>query len=165
MIGCELNLPSRPVATSVGDIVSLRAMELQAPSRLLDAVAAFTVHRDMDALDRSLVMSLAELTAAQSVTLIKHMHALDGRVEHVIQYVLDGRGKYRPSVLDPTLDQLALIPLRLSMEHRESCTSCDENGLHRLIVPIVCEGRAIGALQLDGTQFRVGQRVLVRFPR
>ncbi|HTH67972.1 MAG TPA: GGDEF domain-containing protein, partial [Rhodanobacter sp.] len=42
-----------------------------AHSRLLDSVAAFTHHRDIDALDHSLVLSLAELASARSVSLGK----------------------------------------------------------------------------------------------
>ncbi|HEY8328378.1 MAG TPA: GGDEF domain-containing protein [Rhodanobacter sp.] len=116
-------------------------------SRLLDSVASFTHHRDIAALDHSLALSLAELTSARSVTLAKR--ALDGAyVESVVRCMPDAQGVYQLQVDDPDRIDPALRLLHRCM-HRLEVQTEKVQGLHRLVVPILCDGRAIGALQLD----------------
>lgn len=116
-------------------------------SRLLDSVASFTHHRDIAALDHSLALSLAELTLARSVVLAKR--ATDGAyVESIVRCVPDAQGAYQLQVADPDLVDPALLLLHRCMHRLEVQTERVE-GLHRLVVPILCDGRAIGALQLD----------------
>ncbi|WP_027484124.1 GGDEF domain-containing protein [Rhodanobacter sp. OR87] len=116
-------------------------------SRLLDSVASFTHHRDIAALDHSLVLSLAELTAARRVVLAKR--ALDGAyVEAIMCCTPDAQGVYRLQADDPDAIDPALKLLHRCM-HRLDVQTETVQGLHRLVVPILCDGRAIGALQLD----------------
>ena len=69
-------------------VASLAPADLLAHSRLLDSVAAFTHHRDTDALDRSLVLSLAELASARSVSLAKRgIEALQREAEKLDEQV------------------------------------------------------------------------------
>ncbi|KRE85829.1 diguanylate cyclase [Rhodanobacter sp. Soil772] len=118
-----------------------------AHSRLLDSVAAFTHHRDIAALDHSLALSLAELTSARSVTLAKW--AIDGAyVESVVRCVPDAQGAYQLHAADPDRADPALNLLHRCM-HRLEVQTERVHDLHRLVVPILCDGRAIGALQLD----------------
>jgi len=116
-------------------------------SRLLDSVASFTHHRDIAALDHSLVLSLAELTSAHQVVLAKR--AIDGAyVEGIVRCVPDTQGAYRLQADDPNGVDPALMLLHRCM-HRLEVQTERVQGLHRLVVPILCDGRAIGALQLD----------------
>jgi diguanylate cyclase (GGDEF)-like protein len=116
-------------------------------SRLLDSVASFTHHRDIAALDHSLVLSLAELTSAHSVVLAKR--ALDGAyVESIVRCVPDAQGAYQLQTDDPDRVDPALKLLHRCMHRLEMQTERVQS-VHRLVVPILRDGRAIGALQLD----------------
>ncbi|MBQ4856014.1 GGDEF domain-containing protein [Rhodanobacter sp. B2A1Ga4] len=116
-------------------------------SRLLDSVASFTHHRDVAALDHSLVLSLAELTSAHRVVLAKR--AVDGTyVENVVRCVPDAQGAYQLQTDDPDRVDPALKLLHRCMHRLEVQTERVQD-MHRLVVPILCDGRAIGALQLD----------------
>jgi diguanylate cyclase (GGDEF)-like protein len=116
-------------------------------SRLLDSVASFTHHRDVAALDHSLVLSLAELTSAHRVVLAKR--AIDGAyVESVVRCVPDAQGAYQLQADDPDRVDPALKLLHRCM-HRLEVQTERVQSVHRLVVPILCDGRAIGALQLD----------------
>jgi diguanylate cyclase (GGDEF)-like protein len=116
-------------------------------SRLLDSVAAFTHHRDIAALDHSLALSLAELTSAHSVVLAKR--AIDGAyVESIVRCVPDAQGAYQLRADDPDRADPALKLLHCCM-HRLEVQMEWAQGIHRLVVPILRDGRAIGALQVD----------------
>ncbi|WP_460875878.1 GGDEF domain-containing protein [Rhodanobacter koreensis] len=125
-------------------------VDLLAHSRLLDSVAAFTHHRDTDALDRSLVLSLAELASARSVSLAKCGIDRHPRVDSIVECTPDTQGNYRLQVLGADESDPATALLSRCMEHQEAHAEM-RDGVQRLIVPILCEGRAIGALQLDST--------------
>ncbi|HEY8585212.1 MAG TPA: GGDEF domain-containing protein [Rhodanobacter sp.] len=115
-------------------------------SRLLDTLAAFTRHRDAAALDHSLVLSLAELTSAHSAVLARR--ALDGPyVESIVHCVLGPSG-YQVHLADADKVELGMKLLHRCL-HRLEVQSAVVDGLHRLVVPIMREGKAIGALQLD----------------
>jgi len=129
-------------------VTSLAPGNLLAHSRLLDSVAAFTHHRDTDALDRSLVLSLAELASARSVSLAKGDIDRCPRVESIVQCTPDVQGNYRLQVFDVDAADPAMAGLSRCMESQEVHAEM-LGGVQRLIVPILCEGRAIGALQLD----------------
>lgn len=134
--------------------------DLLARSRLLDSVAAFTHHRDTDALDRSLVLSLAELVSARSVLLAKSGIDRHSRVDSIVQGTPDAQGNYRLQVLDADVSDPAMALLSRCMERQEVHVEM-LGGLQRLIVPILCEGHTIGALQLDSTVSLSASRPLV----
>jgi diguanylate cyclase (GGDEF)-like protein len=120
---------------------------LFAHSRLLDSVAAFTHHRDIDALDHSLALSLAELSSAHSVSLVKR--AIGGtHLDSIVQCVLDEQGLYQLRVIEPNAVGPALERLNRCMEQLEVHAEM-VHGMHRLTVPMLRDGRAIGALELD----------------
>lgn len=130
-----------------------------AHARLLDSLAAFTHHRDVAALDHSLVLSLAELTSAHSVILAKH--AVDGPyVECVVRCVPDSGGGYRvqASEADEVDPSLKLLHRCL---HRLEAQTGMVHGMQRLVVPILRNGKAIGALQLDSHMAPRASRPLV----
>jgi hypothetical protein len=126
-------------ATAAGDGAAAMSTPAVAESfvhsRLLDSVASFTHHRDIAALDHSLVLSLAELTSAHSVVLAKR--ALDGAyVESIVRCVPDAQGAYQlqaddPDRVDPALKLLHRCMHRLEMQTERvractgwSCRSC-----------------------------------------
>jgi len=125
------------------------AAGMLAHSRLLDSVAAFTHHRDVDALDHSLALSLAELASARSVSLAKR--AVDGsaELESVVNCAPGDDGHYALQVINPVQRDPALASMRRCIGQPQVIAEILGPGMHRLVVPILCDGRAIGALQLD----------------
>jgi diguanylate cyclase (GGDEF)-like protein len=118
-------------------------------TRLLDSVAEFTVHRDIDALDHSLVLSLAELVQARSVALFKRTDETDNALEMIALCVPDEDNKLTvESIGMPVVESYAadLDAVIVDLEPR-SLDGCD--GLHTLIVPVQREQRAIGALVIQ----------------
>jgi diguanylate cyclase (GGDEF)-like protein len=126
---------------------TLRSPMPPAQARLLDSVAAFTHHRDIDALDHGLALSLAELAPARAVVLCKR--AVDGRqLESVVRCAADAQGVFSLSACAPDTDDPALAPVWRCMDQQQSHAEANADG-HRLYVPILHEGRALGALQLE----------------
>ncbi|WP_241668940.1 GGDEF domain-containing protein [Rhodanobacter glycinis] len=152
---CPTPLHTEPGAPVAGAVPVLRvppstsAAGMLAHSRLLDSVAAFTHHRDIDALDHSLVLSLAELALARSVSLAKRAAGGCGELESVVHCTPDAQGHYQLQVIEPDQADPALASMRQCIERPEVLAEIIGPGMHRLVAPILCEGRAIGALQLD----------------
>jgi len=135
-----------PRASSAAAPVARNPMP-PAQARLLASVAAFTHHRDIDALDHSLALSLAELAPARAVVLCKR--AADGRrLESLVRCEADAQGVFSLRACDPVAEDATLGPVWHCMDQQQSHAQADANG-HRLYVPIVHEGRALGALQLE----------------
>lgn len=136
-----------------------RHMVPSAHARLLDSVAAFTHHRDIDALDHSLALSLAELAPAREVLLCKRM--ADGRrMDSLVRCVADTSGGFIVGACDPDDDDPALQPVWHCMDNQRSHAEAGVDGCHRLYVPILHEGRALGALQLESGAPLDGARAL-----
>jgi diguanylate cyclase (GGDEF)-like protein len=126
---------------------TLRSPMPPAQARLLDSVAAFTHHRDIDALDHGLALSLAELAPARAVVLCKR--AVDGRhVESLVRCAADAQGVFSLRACTPDADDPALAPVWHCMDQQQSHAEANAEG-HCLYVPILHEGRALGALQLE----------------
>ena len=119
-------------------------------ARLLDSVAAFTHHRDMAALDHSLVLSLAELVSARAVWLGKRASDHHGRLESVVHCAIAPDGVYRVQESEPAPGDPGYAPLQRCLEDMQPHVAVDAHDGHQLVVPILHEGRAIGALQIDG---------------
>jgi len=133
---------------------------LAAHTRLLDSVAAFTHHRDIDALDHSLVLSLAELTSASRVSLAKRV-AGSSEVETIVQCVPDPHGNYQVQVVEPDLVESAtLVRLDHCME-RLGVEVESMPGGHRLVLPMLRDGRAIAALEMESAMPLDSSRPLV----
>lgn len=133
---------------------------LLAHTRLLDSVAAFTLHRDVDALDHSLVLSLAELMSASRVSLAKRVIG-EGELESVVQCVPDHHGSYQVQGIELHLaDQDMLVRLDRCMERQQVEVESLPDG-HRLIVPMLREGRAIAVMEMDSTMSPEASRPLV----
>jgi diguanylate cyclase (GGDEF)-like protein len=149
MVECECSGRENQAASGAANVEPVDASRLLAHSRLLDSVAAFTHHRDVDALDHSLVLSLAELTSVRSVSLGKYTTDSHGRLRTVVRCTVGAHGHYalrafEPAPNDPSLRLLREGPGRLDAHEEQGA-----EGLHWLIVPILSEGRAVGALQLE----------------
>jgi diguanylate cyclase (GGDEF)-like protein len=130
-----------------------------APAQLLDSVAAFTHHRDVDALDHSLALSLAELAPARAVLLCKR--AAEGRrLESLVQCRADAQGEFAVHACAPDPADPALASLWRCMDEQCSHAELAADGSHRLYLPILHEGRALGALQLEGDAPLEGARAL-----
>jgi len=143
------------------DTAGMAPAGVLAHSRLLDSVAAFTHHRDVDALDHSLVLSLAQLTSARSVLLGKYTCDDENRLRTVVCCEADGHGGYQLRVFEPAPGDPALQALRRGMHQVTAHDGMGEDGAHRLIVPILSEGRAVGALQLESDASGSESRALV----
>ena len=136
------------------------ATGLLAHTRLLDSVAAFTHHRDVDALDHSLVLSLAELMSARRVSLAKRIVG-EGELESVVQCLPDHEGSYKVQVVELHLaDQDLLARLDRCMEYMAVEETALPDG-YRLILPMLREGRAIAAMEMDSTMSPEASRPLV----
>jgi diguanylate cyclase (GGDEF)-like protein len=130
-----------------------------AQARLLDSVAAFTHLRDTDALDHSLALSLAELAPARAVVLCKR--AVDGRrLESLVRCAADAQGVFSLCTSEPAVDDPALEPVWRCMDDQQSHAGVEADGSHRLYLPILHEGRALGALQLEADAPLDGARAL-----
>jgi diguanylate cyclase (GGDEF)-like protein len=158
MAQCETtrDSPTPPHAEPVAGAVPLlrvpppaNAAGLLAHSRLLDSVAAFTHHRDIDALDHSLALSLAELASARGVSLAKRAVDGSGELESVVHCAPDAQGRYELRMINPARRESTLASMRQCIEQPQVLAEIIGPGMHRLVVPILCDGRAIGALQLD----------------
>ncbi|MFC5436656.1 GGDEF domain-containing protein [Rhodanobacter umsongensis] len=170
MVQCETtrDYPTPPHAEPVaGTVPVLRAPPptnaagILAHSRLLDSVAAFTHHRDVDALDHSLALSLAELASARSVSLAKRAVDGGGELESVVHCAPDAQGHYELRVIKPAERDLAFASMRQCIGQPEVLAQIIGPGMHRLVVPILCDGHAIGALQLDSEAPSSATRPLV----
>src|SRR3982751_5167577 len=70
-------------------------------SRLLASVAEFTHHRDIDALDHSVVLSLAELVSVNSVTLCKRGESMQHPVDSIVVCSRKPDGGFVVEAIDP----------------------------------------------------------------
>lgn len=129
-------------------------------SRVLASVAEFTHHRDIDALDHSLVLSLAELVSVDSVALCKRGDSLQTPVETLVVCTRNAGGDFVVEAVEPPRDGEAIDSILCSMETLESITDVTEGGLSRLVVPIVRDHAAIGAMMLESQGSLEGVRVL-----
>lgn len=128
--------------------------------RFLDSVARFTDHRDLDALDQSLTLSLAELTAARAVTLYKRADDAGAQGESMVRcFALDGG--YGVEAAQPGGEQPWLQSMRRCAEQRQGWIERIEAGHCHVLVPIQRDGQALGALLLENARFADALRVLV----
>ncbi|HVI56388.1 MAG TPA: GGDEF domain-containing protein [Luteibacter sp.] len=118
-------------------------------SRLLASVAEFTHHRDIDALDHSLVLSLAELISVSSVTLCKRGESLQLPVESIVVCSRNAEGAFMVEALDPSRDGDPIDTIVCAMETLEAISDITEDGTSRLVIPIQRDHAAIGALMLE----------------
>src|SRR5690349_19815113 len=85
--------PAVPALAQPAAAPGARSVMPSAHARLLDSVAAFTHHRDIDALDHSLALSLAELAPAREVLVCKR--TVDGRrMDSLVRCIADGAGGF-----------------------------------------------------------------------
>ncbi len=141
---------------------STGAPGLPSHSQLLASVAQFTYHRDIDTLDHSLVLTLAELTSAHSIFLGKRGGGSRFTLDSIVQCRLNADGKYAVTVAKaPGPEHPATARLLKSMEEMERYAQIDVNGIYLLTVPILCEGRAIAALHLASSLLPSSSRPLL----
>ncbi|MEO7072003.1 MAG: diguanylate cyclase [Rhodanobacter sp.] len=132
-----------------------------AHTRLIDSVAAFTHHRDVDALDHSLVLSLAELTAARSVVLGKRLPEGSSELVNSVRCTLDTRGRYRVTARGVEADGTTQRLLQSCIDRPQVRAEVRADGSHRLMVPMLRDGCALGALQVDSMMPVAAMRPLV----
>jgi len=118
-------------------------------TRLLDSVAEFTVHRDIDALDHSLVLSLAELVEASSVALCKRTDETDDALEMIALCVPDEHNKLTVEAICMPVVESYAAELDVVISELEPRSIDSGDGLYTLIVPVQREQRAIGALVIQ----------------
>lgn len=130
-------------------------------SRLLASVAEFTHHRDIDALDHSLVLSLAELVKVRSVTLCKRGESAQFPVDSLVLCSRDAEGAFVVEAVDPSREGDPIDTIVCAMELLESISDTTAEGLNRLVIPILREQTAIGALMLESDETLDSVRGLV----
>jgi diguanylate cyclase (GGDEF)-like protein len=121
-------------------------------SRLLDSVAEFTFHRDIDALDHSLVLSLAELVNVNAVALCKRSGDALGTLDAIVHCTRTPTGTFVVEAIDPTDEAASDAALQRCMDSLEPRTDRLANGVHRLLVPVQHDHRAIGVLLLESDE-------------
>ncbi|UPG87525.1 GGDEF domain-containing protein [Luteibacter aegosomatis] len=130
-------------------------------SRLLASVAEFTHHRDIDALDHSLVLSLAELVKVRTVMLCKRGESVQFPVDTVVACTHGADGAFVVEAMDPSHDDESVQTIARAMETLKTVSDVTPAGLHRLVIPIKREQTAIGALTLESDEGLNGVRALV----
>jgi diguanylate cyclase (GGDEF)-like protein len=130
-------------------------------TRLLASVAEFTHHRDIDALDHSLVLSLAELMPVNSVTLCKRGESLQQPIESMVVCSRKPEGGFVVDALEPPREGDPVDTIVCAMETLEAISDVTDNGDCRLVIPIQREGAAIGALMLEADDSLDAVRVMV----
>ncbi|SEO54615.1 diguanylate cyclase (GGDEF) domain-containing protein [Luteibacter sp. UNC138MFCol5.1] len=118
-------------------------------SRLLASVAEFTHHRDIDALDHSVVLSLAELVSVNSVTLCKRGDAMNHPVESIVVCSRKPDGAFVVEAIDPIREGDPIDTIVCAMEMLEAISDVTDDGISRLVIPIQRDNAAIGALMLE----------------
>jgi diguanylate cyclase (GGDEF)-like protein len=129
-------------------------------TRLLASVAEFTHHRDIDALDHSLVLSLAELVPVSSVTLCKRGESLQQPVESMVVCRRTTEG-FVVDALDPPREGDPIDSIVCAMETLEAVSDVTDNGDCRLVIPIQRDASAIGALMLEADDSLDAVRVTI----
>jgi diguanylate cyclase (GGDEF)-like protein len=127
--------------------------------RVLDSVAQFTHHRDIDALDHSLTLSLAELADAHVVTLYKRSGGRGAPVDSLVRCARDQNGRYSVVSLPADDDDAAHALLRQG-DRDGGCVRL-RDGNHGMLVPIRRDGRVMGALMLEGEHPLEDMRAMV----
>lgn len=125
---------------------------------LLDAVARFTHHRDIDSLNHSFTVSLAQLFQAGHVELYKRASE-HGDYSHVLLRCTrapDGSAELFSSELDRHDPLHEAVRLCRSTTLRQLA-----DGSHQLLMPIHCDGVLIGSLRLHRPQPLETARMLI----
>jgi len=112
-------------------------------------VAEFTHHRDIDALDHSLVLSLAELVTVSGVTLCKRSDNAEHPIDSIVVCTRNADGTLVVEALEPTQDGDPIDTILCAMETLEPVSDVTDAGMCRLVVPIQRDHRATGALMLE----------------
>ncbi|WP_237561405.1 GGDEF domain-containing protein [Frateuria defendens] len=115
---------------------------------LLDSVAQFTHHRDIDALDHSLTLTLAELAGARRVSLYKRASEHSGP-ESLVRCDYGQDGGHAIAAVEPDEEDPLLQLLRQGVGQLTTRATRGPDGDYRLLVPIHRDGAAIGALLLE----------------
>jgi diguanylate cyclase (GGDEF)-like protein len=129
--------------------------------RLLDSVAQFTDHRDIDALDQSLTLSLAELSGARAVTLYKRAGEAGAMAESLVRCAIRPDGGYDIEPVEPVAGVPFLESMRQCALQLHDRVERTEGGGCRMLVPIHREGQTIGALLLESAHAADALRLLV----
>jgi diguanylate cyclase (GGDEF)-like protein len=132
-----------------------------AHSRLIDSVAAFTHHRDIDALDHSLVLSLAELTGARRVSLGKRLPEGSSELVSQVCCTADEHGRYQVSAAGAEGWGTTQRLLQSCIDRPQVRAEVRADGSHRLIVPMLRDGCALGALEVESLMPAATMRPLV----
>jgi diguanylate cyclase (GGDEF)-like protein len=132
-----------------------------AHSRLIDSVAAFTHHRDIDALDHSLVLSLAELTGARRVSLGKRLPEGSSELVSHVCCTADEQGRYEVSAAGAEGWGTTHRLLQSCIDRPQVRAEVRADGSHRLIVPMLRDGCALGALEVESLMPAAAMRPLV----
>ncbi|TNY25410.1 GGDEF domain-containing protein [Fulvimonas soli] len=139
----------------------LHALGGLAHKRVLDSVAQFTHHRDIDALDQSLTLSLAELAGARAVTLYKRAGEAGITPESLVRCTARAHGGHIIESLEPAAGVPLLESMRQCAAQMHGRIERTEGGGCHMLVPIHRDGQALGALLLEDLYAPDALRLLV----
>ncbi|NII10462.1 sensor domain-containing diguanylate cyclase [Oleiagrimonas sp. C23AA] len=131
-----------------------------ASGQLLTSVADITRHRDFDALDHSLVLSLAQLTGASEVMLYRHDHLETDQPATVVRCAQDASGIFGIGVdhEEPSGEERATLQ---RCEHLQQTVVESQMPMARICTPLRQDAREFGVLCLRVTREHLGQARLL----
>lgn len=162
----SIRLPSTAASEEAPSMSADPAVhELRPEERFVDSVAQLTLHRDIDALDHSLTLSLAELLRARHVLLYKCMGD-DGVMESWVSCRQMEAGHYAVRPALPVETAAWQTRLRACQDGQRPGHSAGADGYHYVWTPIHKDGLVAGALMVEGGEpFDAISKVLDGFSR
>ncbi len=119
--------------------------------QVLQSIIELTRQRDLDALEYSLVATVAELLPVRAVSLCRLSDARQDELEEVLRLDIKGVANGRPDF--SWRQEAAPVPvdddLRFCLDNLQSCTSRSPSDVLRLLLPVYFENKAMGVLMLD----------------
>lgn len=162
----SIRLPSTAVSEEAPSMSADPAVHVLRPDeRFVDSVAQLTLHRDIDALDHSLTLSLAELLCARHVLLYKCMGD-DGVMESWVSCRQMEAGHYAVRPALPAEIAAWQTRLRSCQDGQRPGHSAGTDGCHYVWTPIHKDGIVAGVLMVEGGEsFDAISKVLDGFSR
>lgn len=162
----SIRLPSMAVSQEASSMpMDPAEHELRPEERFVDSVARLTLHRDIDALDHSLTLSLAELLHARHVLLYK-CAGEDGAIESWVSCRQMEAGHYAVRPALPAETTAWQSRLRACQDEQQPGRLMGPDGARFIWMPIRKDGLVMGVLMAEGGEsFDVMFKVLDGFSR
>lgn len=145
----KLPLPSQQ------NLILAARISITMDSKILQSVVEITKQRDLDSLEYSLVATMAELVPVTEISILKIIHEnnLDKLDEVVSLTVLPNESDDKTYVWSDT-SQIVSIDQEIKdcLQSTGVSTYHTNGSFTRLLAPIICDGKTIGALIIKSTE-------------